>query len=673
MGQLNEHEKGVLIFEISKDINFAKASDSFHRFVEVITKTFNMHYGCVYELATAKSFSVNLLAEYYQNKNVISSAPVLEQETIKTLVKTSSFVEKNNVCTIFPMDALLTAINAESMVSFTAYDSQERIIGLVFFAGSNQVDTELAVEITSHFVEQINSQLQCLHTARLLEEKEMDYQNLVEASKDLIWEIDNQGYFTYVNKASYAIYGYRPAEMIGRRYSEFMSSKSASDFIDVSLQVLSGNSVSDVISNHVTKYGDLIQMMYSAKPKYDDTGDVVAITGTSTDVTESVRAKKAIQYNVEVFSSILGRMPVIFFRIDKNGILVDIRGKGLQRMGVKDMDWVGKPGYGLFVGMDKMIDSALSGETVIFESKGRFEGRPWWFLTSIFFDSWTNFGAVGFSVDITEQKLGEEQLVHLLNDNRKLAQRLVEIQEEERRNLARELHDELGQSITAVKSLATAVKTQAGDAYSEIRSLGNSIIDLSGRLYDVVSNIMHRLRPDIIDSLGFDEAIYNCVERSQLETMGIKCEVNIIGDINSLDEVVKISVYRIIQECLTNISKYAMASNVKVVIKREIKTVADRRLHSMNVIKDNGDSLVFNQDTLLVSVEDDGVGMDVISAQKSTKKKKRMGLQGIKERVTALSGHLNIISDKGHGVKVSALLDLNTKMTKLNNLHIVKG
>ena len=174
MDQLNEQEKGVLIYEISKDINFAKASDSFHRFAEVITKAFNLQYGCVYELATAKSFSVNLLAEYSTNTKVVSHSPILEQETIKALVKAPNYVEKRNILKIFPADALLQSLNAESMISFTAYDAQERVIGLVFFTGTGQVATEMAVEITSHFVEQINSQLQCLHTSRLLEEKEMD-------------------------------------------------------------------------------------------------------------------------------------------------------------------------------------------------------------------------------------------------------------------------------------------------------------------------------------------------------------------------------------------------------------------------------------------------------------------------------------------------------------------
>ncbi|MCW8957028.1 MAG: PAS domain S-box protein, partial [Gammaproteobacteria bacterium] len=511
--------------------------------------------------------------------------------------------------------------------------------------------------------DRLSVELERFQLKRLLKKSEEDYLYLLEASKDFIWEIDKQGIFTYVNKSAMQIYGYRPDEMLGSRYTDFMSRKASADFTENIAQVMEGYSINDWVANHVTKYGNLVQIKYSAKPKYNEYGDIVGVSGSSTDISESIRAQKTIKNNSELFSVILSRLPVIFFRVDKKGYIADIRGNGLRRMGVTDMEWIGKPGYGLFVGMDAMINSALSGQTVIFESKGSFNGEPWWFLTSMFFDSWTSFGAVGFAVDITEQKLGEEQLVHLLNDNRLLAQRLVEIQENERRALARELHDELGQTITAVKSLATAIKAKAGEDYSEIRSLGNSIIDLSGSLYEVVSNIMRRLRPDILDSLGFDAAINNCIEQSQLEMMGINCFVEFEGDLNSLSEVYKITIYRIVQECLTNISKYAMASNVWVVIKREQIEDNDRRFSNTELYNNNGlYDYVIKRDILTIYVKDDGVGMDMEEDTKSTDIESKMGLQGIRERVTALNGEVSIESRPGKGVEINAVLDLNSNL-----------
>jgi PAS domain S-box-containing protein len=467
----------------------------------------------------------------------------------------------------------------------------------------------------------------------------------------MIWEIDMEGRFVDVNRSVIMIYGYHPDELKGMHYSRLMTSLAAEEYESYLRQSVQANGIYDIVANHIKKNGRPIQVIYNAKPKYDSSGVLIGYTGTTTDITESVRAQIAIKNNSELFSAILSRMPVVFFRIDENGYLVDIRGQGLNRMGVDDMAWVGRPGYGLFVGMDEMIDAALSGKTVHFKSSGSYEGKPWWFYTSMFFDSWTGFGAVGFALDITEQMETEGKLVQSLKDNRELAQRLVEVQEEERRNLSRELHDELGQSITAVKSLATAITAAAGDSYSEVRSLGNSIIDLSGRLYEVVNCIMHRLRPDILDSLGFEATINSCIDNSHLERTGVNCNLRILGNIEDLDEIVQVTVYRIIQECLTNISKYAMASNIDIVIERQEKDP----VRSSHVNR------------LVIRVIDDGVGMDMDDDLKSTQSETRMGLQGIKERTTALGGELIIESSPGNGVKITAIIDLDKRARNLKS------
>jgi glucose-6-phosphate-specific signal transduction histidine kinase len=243
------------------------------------------------------------------------------------------------------------------------------------------------------------------------------------------------------------------------------------------------------------------------------------------------------------------------------------------------------------------------------------------------------------------------------------------------------LHDELGQSITAVKSLATVIATTTGTQTKEIRNLAYSIIDLSGRLYDVVNNIMQRLRPDIIDSMDFNESINNCIVRSQLEAIGVNCDLNINGDINDLDEVVKITIFRIVQECLTNISKYAMASNVSIHIQRgpEYCNLTSTTGHS-TVQRDYNEHLPEKRDAVKIEIIDDGVGMDVNEVVSNDVHAKRHGLQGIHERVTAMGGTLIISGNLGKGVKIQAVLlldssyhdisqDINKCITNLKNLR----
>lgn len=277
----------------------------------------------------------------------------------------------------------------------------------------------------------------------------------------------------------------------------------------------------------------------------------------------------------------------------------------------------------------------------------------------MFFDSWSGYGAVGFSVDITEQKVVEEQLVELLTNNRKLAQKLVEVQENERRNLARELHDELGQSITAVKSLATIISTCSDHQYDEIKKISKSIIGLSSRLYEVVNSIMQRLRPDIIDGLDFTETLRNCIVRSQLETMGVKCDLSITGDVNDIDEVVKITIYRIIQECLTNISKHAMASNVSITLERGPLVNSDSRtVVYSHVACDKFSSSTTEKETIVITISDDGIGMNRADLLEGPSRNARHGLQGIKERVAAMGGSLKITTDPGRGMTLQAVIAL---------------
>jgi len=650
-----DKEFGDVMVSLSSAIADTRGKAFLDLFARSITEFCNVTSCCIYETSRRQGLVDAVLHSY---------SSVCCDEIIKTTVPSNVLIglilndglyqQNQSQHPIFEQDELLEKHRAQTVLGFPIVDIEDRPLGIILYI-SNEIEDniDLVATISKQFAGRISAELERLVLRKQLDKTRTDFRYLVETSRDMIWEMDLYGRFVDVNRSAIMIYGYYPDEMKGMHYSKLMTSEAAIEYDSYLQRSIQGNGIYDIVANHINKNGRPIQVIYNAKPKYSVTGELQGYTGTTTDITESVRAQIAIKNNSELFSAILSRMPVVFFRIDENGYLVDIRGQGLKRMGVDDMAWVGRPGYGLFVGMDEMINDALSGKTVHFKSSGSFEGETWWFYTSMFFDSWTGFGAVGFALDITEQMESEEKLVHLLRDNRELAQRLVEVQEEERRNLSRELHDELGQSITAVKSLAIAITAAAGDSYSEIRSLGNSIVDLSGRLYEFVNQLMHRLRPDILDSLGFEATINSCISASHLERTGVKCNLGIVGDIDDLDEVVQITVYRIIQECLTNISKYAMASNIDIVIERTTSQQGD-----------TGNPSPAN--LLIIRVSDDGVGMDTLVDMQSTQDEARMGLQGMKERVTALGGELFIVSSPGSGVKIEAVIDLNNRSGRHN-------
>ena len=662
-----ENRVYILAKKISDFVSDKKGQDYFRALIDALNIYLELPYGCVYSLDNNDITKRRLLTSPSEQS---SEYDILERMDSATREHIFASTEKLTVIDIAQQINRPAAGNHESfnfILAYRLYDAEQNITGLIVIATANLIgDRDVLIETIEAQIPRAMAELVAIQLQNKLQDYENNYNNYIGSSSDAVWEIDASGHITSMSSACKAIYGYSEKFMVGKDYTDFMAADCAGEFIEFLGRTLQGEQLYNIIADHKTIDNELIKVCYNIIPKLDQEDNIVGVFGSTRDISAAVRAQKTIKNNSELFSSILSRLPVIFFRVDERGFLVDIRGSGLKRMGVEDMDWVGRPGYGLFIGMDAKIDAALSGDTVFFENKGTYQGTPWWFYTSMFFDSWSGYGAVGFSVDITEQKSIEEKLVGLLNYNKKLAQTLVEIQEDERRNLARELHDELGQSITAIKSLATVISASAGDQYSESRSLANSI--------------MQRLRPDVIDGLDFSESIRNCIVRSELETTGVNCHLELAGNINGLNEVVKVTIYRIVQECLTNISKHAMASNVEIKIEC-IDDITDPR--RTQLLDDDTTINEYNKEMIFIEISDDGIGMDLDNQLLDSKYTKRHGLQGIKDRVSAMGGTLTLASKPGRGATIQAVFlpgsnyeishDTDRNMSGLKKMLCVKS
>jgi len=231
-----------------------------------------------------------------------------------------------------------------------------------------------------------------------------------------------------------------------------------------------------------------------------------------------------------------------------------------------------------------------------------------------------------YFADISALQRMQKELADTLAENRMLSQKYLLVQEEERRNLARELHDELGQCLNAIKLDAVSIRDMARDGQPEIRVSASAIVDISNHLYDVVRSIMQRLRPAALDALGLRDAVVDLVTQWRRRNPGVACMFETEGDLAGLGELLNITVYRLVQECLTNITKHANATKIRVALARE------------------GD------ETVRVFISDNGRGMDLNA------KRVGLGLVGLRERVEALRGRLELISEAGCGLQVSAQL-----------------
>ena len=219
-------------------------------------------------------------------------------------------------------------------------------------------------------------------------------------------------------------------------------------------------------------------------------------------------------------------------------------------------------------------------------------------------------------------------------ETRRLSQRALAIQEGERRRLAQELHDELGQSVSAIKALAVAIKKDTAPEAARTKESAGTIASICDHVYDSVRGMMRRLRPAVLDELGLVTAISRTVDEWNAHHGEVTCSFKVDGNLNDADEELSINIYRIVQECLTNAARHAKATEVEVELARK---------------RDAGKS------HLSLKVLDDGIGFNPEQTPYG------LGLLGIRERVRSLGGDMSVCAGKGAGACICVTVPLERR------------
>ncbi len=233
------------------------------------------------------------------------------------------------------------------------------------------------------------------------------------------------------------------------------------------------------------------------------------------------------------------------------------------------------------------------------------------------------FGTV---LDITEQKKTELQINNYNEQLRLLTTHLQNVREEERTRIGREIHDELGQQLTAIKMDVAWIQKNTSDKKETINNKLKNIIELLDGSNQSVRKILNELRPATLDNYGLPEAMEWHIKQFTDNTH-IPADITISNPELKLHEDIATNIFRIFQESLTNITRYAKAKKVLI-------------------------SLIVVDKTINMSIEDDGVGFDTGTILNT----KTFGILGMRERVRSLDGHFEINSAKGKGTKISISL-----------------
>jgi PAS domain S-box-containing protein len=238
------------------------------------------------------------------------------------------------------------------------------------------------------------------------------------------------------------------------------------------------------------------------------------------------------------------------------------------------------------------------------------------------------YRTVGVVEDITPRKRLEAEILAARAHLETLSHRLMEAQEAERRHLARELHDEVGQNLTALQLALHAVRRAAPAAGAAV----DAGLRVVASLLEQVRTLSLRLRPSMLDDLGLVAAL-NWLVHDQGQRAGIAAEFRHGPWLGRLSSAVETACFRIAQEALTNVVRHARATRVVV-------------------------ALEMDEHSLHLTVQDDGVGFDVAAVRRQSAPQASLGLLGMEERVVSAGGRIEFKSTAGAGTEIHAQIPL---------------
>jgi PAS domain S-box-containing protein len=454
-------------------------------------------------------------------------------------------------------------------------------------------------------------------TERALAASEARYRSLVESINEGVAVTDEYNRVTYANPRFCQMLGFSKEEMHNRPADEFYDEASRQRFLARSADRQRGIPGSyELILRK--KSGGPVPVLASEQPIIDVTGAYRGSVGVITEITALKRVEDALRQANAELEAIFDAYPDMSFRVAADGTVTDFRAGPSARvqMFLSPDEFLGKfswdvlpppGGQRLREAFDKVKETGslatieypilLSGRMA--DREARLSPLP-------------NGEVLVVVRDITERKRAEERL-------NALSLRLLQAQDEERRHLAHELHDEFGQ-------LLTVSKHSAGELHAKLTAEHHRLGEVAGRLQgDIeraiasVRTIQRGLYPTILDHLGLDDAVESLVNDFQ-ERTGVACVLDMDAEPLDFDKQRQRALYRIVQEALTNVVRHSGATEVDIDIHRQ-------------------------GSRLLLEIRDDGHGIDPAKLLASDS----YGLMGMRKRAELCGGSLEIRGGNGEG------------------------
>lgn len=466
------------------------------------------------------------------------------------------------------------------------------------------------------------------------------YRLLAENMRDVIWAVDMDLRYTYISPSVEKARGYTVEEAMNLPLEKFFTRSSYRELKKTLARITDAldrkRSDSDGVTQTlelemVCKDGSHIWVEITASLIHDSRGRPAGFVGMTRDITERKRAEEALRQSEETYRAIFTNTGTAMVIIEEDTTISLANSEFEHLSGYSREDIEGKMSWTEFVLQEDIyrmmkyhVVRRMQGGTAPRNYDLRFKDRHGRLkdlhVTATLLPG-TRKSLISL-LDITETKKASEELKISQEQLRNLHKHSQDVRERERTRIAREIHDELGQVLTALKMDLSYLAKKLPPEPSSLRTKVDHMLTFVDKTIQSVKRITMDLRPGLLDHLGLVAAMEWQADEFQGRT-GIRCSLMVEPDDIILRPDQATSVFRIFQEALTNVARHSQATDVRT-------------------------SLIAKEGILEMTVRDNGIGITEEQIQSA----KSYGLMGIKERAYFCGGRADISGKKGEGTTV---------------------
>lgn len=477
-----------------------------------------------------------------------------------------------------------------------------------------------------------------------------DLRTVFDTVTDGLCIADIKGNLLVVNDAFVKLYGCaRKQDLIGKTAIELVAERDRERARELLSQVLvtgpSGNLEYRLVRLDGTEFDGEVCI----SPIHDESRFPIRFVVITRDVTERKSAELRLRASREYARNIIESSLDMIIAVDMERQITEFNNAAEETFGYRREEVLGQSIELLYADSDESkavyTETMSRGQNVRQIRNKTKNGRifPTLLSASLLRDPHgTPIGSMGISRDVTELMRAQEEQKRLLEQVKAgrerlqlLSKKLLDAQENERRHIARELHDEIGQEITGVQMNLQLIEPFVVDPSARIR-LEDTTLAIE-RMLQQIRNLSLDLRPSILDDFGLVPALRWLVERQATRT---SLDIQFTADAfdERVPEPVENVCFRVTQEALTNIIRHAHAAHISVRLRH---TPADLEL----------------------TIQDDGIGFDIALAAERAAQNNSMGLLGMQERVILIGGSIDITSAPQHGTRIHAIVPIDASHT----------